>query len=322
MFLRTADDEYRTLFGQKTYKVSLRLREGTTCPNRDGVKGKGGCAFCTGSGEYAEPPAPLGIQLEKAIGRIRSKLPEGGDPCRFIAYYQDHTNTYAPFAVLRESFTAAVCHPLVCGLSVGTRPDCLPENVLSLLGALAKEKPVWVELGLQTANEETAAAFGRGYPNAVYEESAFRLRRAGIRVVTHLILGLPGETTETMTDTVRYVNGKTDGVKFHMLHVLRNTPYAERYKEGLLSAYALPEYIEDLSACVRALSPDVFIHRLTGDGPKKDLIAPLWSGDKKHVLNAVHRAFREADLVQGSDLREQPAQNGGAKEGNLGASPS
>ena len=302
MFIRTADDEYRELFGRKVYKVSLRLSDKTTCPNRDGLLGNRGCAFCTGSGEFAEPYAPLDEQLKSAIRRIESKLPPDGDPCRYIAYFQDHTNTYAPLSLLTDRLTEALSHPLVCGLALGTRPDCLPDDIVRLLAELNRKKPVWAELGLQTANDLTANAFGRGYPTCVYGERAEVLRSCGIRVVTHLILGLPGETQSDMISSVRYVNGKTDGVKFHMLHVLRGTRYEELFRAGLLPTYSLPEYASDLSACIRALDPAVSVHRMTGDGKKADLFAPKWSGNKKHVLNELWRRFRSEDVRQGSDM--------------------
>lgn len=300
--IRMADDEYRELFGRKVYKLTLRLSDRTTCPNRDGTLGRDGCAFCTGSAEFAEPYAPLSAQLEAAAKRVRSKLPGNLEECRYIAYFQDHTNTYVPYRVLESRLTEAASHPLVCGLAVGTRPDCVPERVLQLLSRLAQTMPVWVELGLQTAHVKTAEEIGRGYANAVYEETAARLRANGIRVVTHLILGLPGETTGMMTESVRYVNGRTDGVKLHMLHILKGTAYERLYRQGLLSAYSLPEYVRDLSACVRSLAPGITVHRLTGDGRKSELVAPLWSGNKRHVLNAILRSFRSENLIQGSDL--------------------
>lgn len=311
--IRTANEEYRSLFGRKVYKISLSLRPGegfiSTCPNRDGTLGTRGCAFCTGSGEFAEAGVDMEERIRAAIGRVASKLPhsEIAEPGpSFIAYFQDHSNTYAPTGVLRREFEAAIRHPLVCGLSVATRPDCLPDETVALLSELNRIKPVWVELGLQTSNDRTAETFGRGYPGNVFEERAEAIRGSGVRVVTHLILGLPGETEEDMFRSVRYLSGKTDGVKFHMLHILDGTRYGELYREGRISALSFPEYREILTECLRRLDPDITVHRLTGDGPAGTLIAPRWSADKKHVLNALRRHFDSVRLVQGEHLTFEP----------------
>ena len=303
MYIYTLNDEYRRLFGRKVYKLSLGL--GASCPNRDGTLGTGGCAFCTGADEFSESCGSLEERIGRAVRRVESKMPEGessdGSP-RFVAYFQDHTNTYAPHSVLRNAFEEAADHPLICGISVGTRPDCLPEETVGLLAGISKRKPVWVELGLQTVHGGTAASFGRGYPLAVYDFACERLRSEGIRVVTHLILGLPGETEEMMFESVRHLSGRTDGVKFHLLHVMKGTRYAEEYAKGLIPTMSFPEYRDVLTECLRLLDPAVAVHRMTGDGDKRTLIAPLWSADKKHVLNALNAHFRAVGLKQGEHL--------------------
>ena len=300
----TQNEEYRKLFGRKAYKVSLSAN--CTCPNRDGMLGAGGCAFCTGSGEFSESVGSVSQRIEAAALRVRSKLPAGqqgnGNLPSLIAYFQDHTNTYAPSGCLKTVFDEAITHPLVCGMSVGTRPDCLPDDIVEMLSEYARVKPVWVELGLQTANDVIASSFGRGYPSSVYAEAAEKLRDHGIRVTTHLIIGLPGETPEQIFESVRFVNGKTDCVKFHMLHILKGTRYAEEYGKGLIATFSLPEYMRILTECIRWLDPGISVGRMTGDGYKRTLIAPKWSGDKKHVLNSLRNHFDKVGLRQGEYL--------------------
>lgn len=283
--MKTLSQHYKETFGCKVYKLSLD--GGFTCPNRDGTLGTGGCIFCTGSGEFAEGgPDPIPVQLERAKSRVRDKNKNG----KYMAYFQAFTNTYAPVEQLRRLYYAAIAPEEIVGLSIGTRPDCLGEEVVALLGEINAIKPVSVELGLQTIHETTARYLRRGYEGPVYFDAVRRLKAAGIDVVTHIILGLPGETEEMMLETTRAaVAAGTDGVKFHLLHVLRGTDLAGDYGEGKFSCLTLEEYGELLKKCVDLLPDSIVVHRITGDGAKKDLIAPLWSADKKRVLNYLHR---------------------------------
>ena len=273
-------DHYRSRFGCKVYKLGIDA--GFTCPNRDGTLGVGGCVFCgaDGGSAFAAREGSITQQLEKAKEKVAFK---GGE--KFIAYFQSFTNTYAPVEVLEAYYREAVAAPDVVGLSIGTRPDCLPQDVVDLLARLNQEKPVSVELGLQTIHPESIRYIRRGYENAVYFDAVKRLKQAGIEVVTHIILGLPGETEDKMVETTRAaVAAGTDGVKFHLLHVLQNTDLAADYLAGKFSCLELSQYAEILDACLGVLPETTVVHRITGDGAKKDLIAPLWSGDKKRVL--------------------------------------
>jgi len=276
---------YREKFGCKVYKLSLD--GGFSCPNRDGTIGTGGCIFCTGSGEFAEGgPDPIEVQLERAKLRVNRKNRDG----KYIAYFQAFTNTYAPVEQLRQLYYEAIAPEDIVGLAIGTRPDCLGEDVIRLLAQINAVKPVCVELGLQTIHEETARYIRRGYETAVYFDAVRRLKAAGIEVVTHIILGLPGETPEMMVKTTEAaVAASSDGVKFHLLHVLKNTDLAKDYEAGKFECLSLEEYGKLLKACISVLPEHVVIHRITGDGAKKDLIAPLWSGDKKRVLNYLYK---------------------------------
>lgn len=291
------NDYAKARFGTKLYK--LALSGGMTCPNRDGTLGTRGCIFCgaAGSGEFAAAADnDVTAQLEKARAIVGDKAKNA----RYIAYFQSFTNTYAPVSRLRALYEAAMAPDDVAVLSIATRPDCLPENVVALLSELNRRKPVWVELGLQTIHPETAAYIRRGYALPVYDDAVRRLRAAGIEVITHMILGLPGETPEMMRETARYI-GKSgvQGIKLQLLHVLRGTDLAADYAAGQFRVLDLPEYCGILADCLRVLPPDMVIHRLTGDGAKRDLIAPLWSGDKKRVLNTIRRYFEDADVRQG-----------------------
>ena len=280
---KTLNDHYREKFGCKVYKLSLD--GGFTCPNRDGTLGTGGCIFCSGSGsgDFAEGGCdPVAVQLERAKTRVSAKIKDG----KYIAYFQSFTGTYAPVARLRQLYLEVIAPDDIVGLAVGTRPDCLPETVVDLLAEINRIKPVSVELGLQTVHPESIRYIRRGYENEVYFDAVRRLKAAGIEVVTHIILGLPGETAEMAEETTRQaVAAGTDGVKFHLLHVLRGTDLAADYEAGKFSCLTLEEYGRWLSICIAQLPPRVVVHRITGDGAKKDLIAPLWSGDKKRVLN-------------------------------------
>ena len=282
---KTFNDHCKERFGCKVYKLSLDA--GFTCPNRDGTLGTGGCIFCTGSGEFAEK-GDITQQLENAKARVIQKNKYG----KYIAYFQAFTNTYAPVEHLRQLYEAAMEPEDVVGISIGTRPDCLGDDVVALLEELNRKKPVYVELGLQTVHEATVRYIRRGYENAVYVDAVKRLRRAGIHVVTHIIIGLPGETPEMAVETTRQaVAAGTDGVKFHLLHVLKGTDLEKDYREGKFRCLTLEEYAQILKACTAALPPETVVHRITGDGAKKALIAPLWSADKKHVLNYLNKSL-------------------------------
>ena len=288
-------DRLKERFGCKVYK--LALDGGMTCPNRDGRLGYGGCSFCAadGSGAFAQTGETVFAKIEAAKTRVAGKI-QGG---RYIAYFQNFTNTYAPVSYLEPLFRAAISHPDVAVLSIATRPDCLPPEVLDLLEQLNREKPLWVELGLQTIHPDTARAIRRGYDLPVYDKAVSELHTRGIEVITHIILGLPGETKAHMLDTVRYAGGRSDGIKLQLLHVLRGSDLAKDYAAGAFRTLELEEYCDLVLDCLRVLPPEVVIHRLTGDGAKKDLIAPLWSADKKRVLNTLSRKIKEAHLRQG-----------------------
>ena len=287
MSYRTANQHYREKFGCKVYRLSIDA--GFTCPNRDGSVGVGGCVFCSGqgSGEFAVPLAgDLALQLEAAKTRVQKKAGDG----KYIAYFQAFTNTYGPVERLRALYEAAMEPEYIVGLAIGTRPDCLGEDVIALLRELNRRKPISVELGLQTIHPDSVRYIRRGYENDVYFDSLRRLKEAGIEVVTHIILGLPGEPAEMMRQTtLAAVNAGTDGVKFHLLHVLRGTGLERDYLDGKFRCLELEEYGGILKSCIDLLPGHITVHRITGDGAKKDLIAPLWSADKKRVLNYLNR---------------------------------
>lgn len=281
--MRTSSIHYREKFGCKVYRLSLD--GGFTCPNRDGTLGTGGCLFCSasGGGEFAEKQCPdIRRQLEQAKVRVAFKN-RGG---KYLAYFQSFTGTYAPPERLRVLFTAAMEPEEIVGLVIGTRPDCLPPETLELLKELNARKPVSIELGLQTASDETARILRRGYDLPVYLDAVRRLKEAGIEVVTHIILGLPGENVEMAVHTTRTaIAAGSDGLKFHLLHVLRDTALAELYAAGGYTCLTMEEYGDWLLRCLREVPEHITVHRITGDGAKRDLIAPLWSADKKRVLN-------------------------------------
>lgn len=286
----TASEYYKKRFGCKVYKLSLD--GGFTCPNRDGTLGSRGCLFCSeaGGGDFAEHGS-IPQQLEKAKRRVQAKN-KGG---KYIAYFQAFTGTYAPIQKLEELYWQAIQPDDIVGLAIGTRPDCLPPEVIDLLKKINAVKPVTVELGLQTASDQTAKRIRRGYPLSVYQEAVSHLKDAGIEVVTHIIIGLPGETGEdALRTTEAAVQAGTDGVKFHLLHVLQGTDLQKLYESGNYEPLTLEAYGEILRKCVDALPEDTVVHRITGDGAKKDLIAPLWSGDKKRVLNYLNRILQKS----------------------------
>ena len=286
-------------FGCKVYKLSLSA--GCTCPNRDGTLGARGCIFCSGSGEFAASgSASIPEQLEQAK-YILGKKAQGA---KFIAYFQDFTNTYGAVSRLEPLFLAAMEPDDVVALSIATRPDCLPEDILRMLARLRAKKPVFVELGLQTIHEATAHYIRRGYPLSVFDDAVQKLHALDIEVIAHQILGLPGETAEMMAETTRHLGSvHVDGVKLHLLHVLRGTDLAREYADGRIQTLELDAYIDILEQCLAVLPTKIVIHRLTGDGAKRDLIAPLWSADKKRVLSAIQKRFEQDGVMQGSALR-------------------
>lgn len=302
----TLDYEMKRRFHTKVYKIALD--GGMTCPNRDGTLDSRGCIFCSegGSGEFAAS-SRLSVtdQIEEAAARIGQKL--GRSPGAYIAYFQSYTNTYAPVEYLRPLFTEAIRHPLVKALSIATRPDCLAPDVLGLLEELNREKPVWVELGLQTVSDQTAETIRRGYPLSCFEETLGRLRSAGLEVIVHVILGLPGETKDQMLQTVSYLaNAPVQGVKLQLLHVLKGTDLAQLYENGACPVFSMEEYIDLVLDCIALLPPHMVIHRITGDGPKSLLIAPSWSANKRLVLNSMTRRFAERGIYQGCIFKSQP----------------
>ena len=286
-------------FGCKVYKLSLNA--GLGCPNRDGTVGTRGCTFCSalGSGDFA-PPAdmPIPRQLEAARARVAAKNPGG----KYIAYFQSYTNTYGPPDLLRQLYAEAVAPDDIVGLDVATRPDCLGPEVLDVLAGFAAKKPLWVELGLQTVHKETALAIRRGWETPLLDKAIADLHAAGAEAVVHQILGLPGETPEMMIETARYIaRSGAEGVKFHLLHVLDDAGLYADFLAGRVPLLEKEQYFAVLSDCLRVLPPDMVIHRLTGDGAKLHLVAPMWSADKKRVLNDMTRYFEEHDVRQGSE---------------------
>lgn len=281
----------RDTFGCKVYKLSLN--GGFTCPNRDGTIDTRGCIFCSkgGSGDFAESPLlSISEQIEAGKKRVENKIKDG----KYIAYFQAFTNTYAPVEVLRQKFTEAMESEDIVALSVATRPDCLGDDVLKLLAELNKIKPVFVELGLQTIHQKTADYIRRGYTLKVYDEAVKNLKSIGVNTVVHIIIGLPGESKSDMLETVRYVcKSGIDGIKLQLLHVIKGTDLEKDYNSGKFTLPSLEEYVDIIKSCVEIIPEGVVIHRLTGDGAKKDLVAPLWSADKKNVLNKINKALNE-----------------------------
>lgn len=290
-------------FGSKIYKAALD--GGMTCPNRDGTLGNKGCIFCSagGSGDFAgNRQDSITLQIDKQVQKLKEKRNASG----FIAYFQAYTNTYAPVEYLRKIYTEAICHPDVVAVSIGTRPDCLPKDVLELLEELNCQKPVWVELGLQTIHEKTAAYIRRGYPLSCFEEAVKNLRQRNLEVIVHTILGLPHESTEDILETISYLNRMDiQGIKLQLLHVLKGTDLASDYLAGNFSVYTMEEYIDLVIQCLEHLSPDIVVHRLTGDGPRDLLLAPLWSSAKKTVLNTLHHECKVRDTYQGKQYKEE-----------------
>lgn len=287
---KTANDYYKQKFGSKVYKLSID--GGFTCPNRDGTIGTGGCIFCSslGSGDFAASGDNIAKQLQNAKQRVENKIKSG----KYIAYFQSFTNTYATVEKLKSIYYEAIKPDYIVGLSIGTRPDCLHDDVIELLKEINKIKPVSIELGLQTTNEKTAQYIRRGYETKVYFDAVKRLKNAGIEVVTHVIVGLPYETADdAVKTTLDAIAAGTDGVKFHLLHVLKNTDLEKEYLNGKFKCLTIEQYAEILKKCISILPPDIVVHRITGDGAKRHLIAPLWSADKKTVLNFLNKYLKD-----------------------------
>lgn len=279
-------------FGQKVYKISLD--GGFTCPNRDGTIDTRGCIFCSkgGSGDFAQSRnLSITEQIESGKKRVEKKIKSG----KYIAYFQAFTNTYAPVEILRAKYSEAINHPDIVALSIATRPDCLGDDVIELLDEMNKIKPVFVELGLQTIHSESAKYIRRGYSLEVYNEAVKKLKSISVNIVVHIILGLPNESEEDMLESVKYVcQSQIEGIKLQLLHIIAGTDLAKDYEKGLFKTLEFDEYVELIAKCVAIIPKNIVIHRLTGDGAKKDLIAPLWSADKKRVLNAINKALRES----------------------------
>ncbi len=288
---KTLNEHYKEKYGCKVYKLSID--GGFTCPNRDGKIDTRGCIFCSasGGGDFAEKQCgSIAVQLERAKKKVEGKIKDG----KYIAYFQSFTNTYAPTDRLRKLYLEAIKPDYIVGLSIGTRPDCLGDDIIALLREVNCIKPVTVELGLQTSNEKTAEYIRRGYKNKAYADAAKRLKAAGIEVVTHIIIGLPKETVADAVSTTKYaVENGSDGVKFHLLHVLKGTDLEKSYLKREFYCLTLEEYGGILKECIAVLPSKTVVHRITGDGAKRDLIAPLWSADKKRVLNFLNNLLRE-----------------------------
>ena len=299
----TVNEYCKNKYHEKLYKIAIDA--GFTCPNRDGTRGKRGCIFCSagGSGDFAVHSGCKTVSEQIREGLSLFKEKQVGN--RFIAYFQAYTNTYAPTEHLRTLYTQALSHPDIAGISIATRPDCLPEECLDLLSDLQKEFPdkfIWVELGLQTMHEKTAKFIRRGYPLSVFETAMTELTKRNIPVIVHVILGLPGETSSMQYDTISYLNKwKPFGIKLQLLHILKRTDLADYYEDSANGFKALEkqEYLNLLIGCIERLSPDIVIHRVTGDGPKELLIAPTWSLNKRDVLNSLHKQMRKNGSYQG-----------------------
>lgn len=296
MYYYSLNEYLKEAFGEKVYKISLN--GGMTCPNRDGTIDSRGCIFCSrgGSGEFAASSVlDIKGQIEQAKQKIKAKT----DCRKFVAYFQPFTNTYASVDYLEKIFTQAIESDEIVALSIATRPDCIGDDVLALLYRLNKIKPVWVELGLQTIHKQTADYIRRGYELEVYDSAVENLHKISINVITHIILGLPYESREMMTQTVRYAGNRTDGIKLQLLHILKDTDLLDDYNAGKFKALSLEEYIDILCDCIEVLPKDVVIHRITGDGDKKLLVAPLWSANKRNVLNTINKIFSQRNITQG-----------------------
>lgn len=293
---------YRQIFGEKTAKISLD--GGFSCPNRDGTGGMGGCVFCSagGSGDFAESAS---LSIAEQIERGKAQTAAKWENPKYIAYFQAFTNTYAPVDVLRQKYEEALAQDGIVGLSIATRADCLDDAVIELLAEINTKTKLWIELGFQTANEDTARKIRRGYDNDVFAEAVKRLHDHHIAVVVHTILGLPGERHQDVLDTIAYLNNfPIEGIKMQLLHVLEHTDLAKWYQEGTYTPMEMMEYIDLVCDCIAHLRKDIVIHRLTGDGDKEILLAPKWSMQKRHVLNTLHHRLKERGIIQGCSYKE------------------
>lgn len=301
----SANEYFKKLFGKKTYKLSFDA--GFNCPNRDGKISYGGCIFCSegGSGDFAVKLTADNLQnIDDAFAEAKARVSEKIKTNSYIAYFQSYSNTYAPTETLEKLFSAVIARPDVCALSIATRPDCFTDETYDLIKKLCKIKPIFVELGLQTANEKTAEYINRGYALPVYDRAVARLKAAGANVITHVIIGLPDENKTDILNTIKHAtDAGTDGLKLQLLHVLKNTRLAEAFARGEFRTLDKEEYVDILCDCVNAIPENVVIHRLTGDAPKKLLIEPKWSADKKSVLNLISETFNERNVIQGSKAK-------------------
>ena len=292
---------YKEKYGCKIYKLSLK--GANTCPNRDGTVGLGGCIFCSeiASGEFAEDKIGSVVQqLERAKLRVAGKIKDG----KYIAYFQSFSNTYGDINYLKNLFQEAIKPDFIVGINIGTRPDCLGAEVLDVLSEINAKKDVTVELGLQTSNDKTAEYINRCYNTKVFDTAVQNLKARGIEVVAHMIIGLPFETEEDILNTAKHIaNSGTDGIKFHLLHVLKNTKLATQYEKGEFSTLSLEDYTRILKNCIEVIPPQMIVHRITGDPPKSELVAPSWSADKKRVLNYINKYFKEQNLIQGKNYK-------------------
>ncbi|OON87162.1 TIGR01212 family radical SAM protein [Oribacterium sp. C9] len=298
MYYLSLSDYLKRIYGQKVYKISLQ--SGCSCPNRDGTISRGGCSFCSegGSGDFAAPLLPVKEQIEIGIKRVEAKLPKVTEH-KFIAYFQSYTNTYGDTAKLISLFDEALRDPRVIILSIGTRPDCISDEMISELKKLQDryDKKVWIELGLQSVHDETAKRINRGYPLSVFDDTYKRLKASGLSVIVHVIIGFPWEDEKDILETIQYLSALTpvlDGIKLQLLHILKGTRLGEEYEREPFHVLTLEEYCSILVKCLKLLPSETVVHRITGDGPKKILIAPLWSGDKKRVLNTINQAIKLA----------------------------
>lgn len=297
MYINTLNENLKKQYGCKVYKLSLS--SGCSCPNRDGTLGTRGCIFCDGSGDFAESGS-VKEQIERAKLRVSKKVPENA---KYIAYFQPFTNTYGDPSRLEKLFCKALEPPEIVAISIATRPDCLGDKITAMIDRLNKIKPVWVELGLQTIHKKSAEYIRRGYDLSLYDDAVKKLKAIGVTVITHMILGLPGETREMIVETARYIaSSGADGIKFHLLHVLRGTDLEAEYLKNKFDVLTMEEYESVLCDCIENIPRDMIIHRLTGDGDKKTLIAPLWSGNKKAVLNSINKTLNSRNIEQGSSF--------------------
>lgn len=298
MYYLSLSEYLKNKYGCKVYKISLQ--SGCSCPNRDGTISRGGCTFCSegGSGDFAAPLLPVKEQIELGIQKVRQKLPKDKEH-KFIAYFQSYTNTYGDTAYLRKIFEETLKDPRIAALSIGTRPDCLKDDMIEALRELQSRyrKSIWVELGLQSVHEETALKINRGYPLSVFEDSYRRLKMSGLTVIVHVIIGFPWENEKDILETIKYLSGLQpvlDGIKLQLLHVLKGTELGREYQKAPFHVLTLEEYCQIIIQCLKLLPKETVVHRITGDGPKKLLIAPLWSGNKKMVLNTLKKKIQEA----------------------------